>query len=66
MLHYIDLKIIMKEENIILRIRDNGKAFNPMSAEDSDDRTGMDRIRQMITEIDYKNAVGMNDLMIVI
>ena len=66
MLHYIDLKIIMKEENIILRIRDNGKAFNPMSAEDSDDQTGMDRIRQMITEIDYKNAVGMNDLMIVI
>ena len=64
--HYIDLKIIMGEEDIILRIRDNAKPYYVMTEEGKEVQPEVKMIRDMTKEIHYKNAVGMNNLMVVI
>lgn len=66
--HFIDIKIIMAEKEIICRMRDDGIAFNPLQFEAADDtdKFGIAVVRKMAKEIEYKNAIGMNNLTIVL
>ncbi|MDO5390020.1 MAG: MATE family efflux transporter [Eubacteriales bacterium] len=66
--HFIDIKIIMAEKEIIFRMRDDGIAFNPLQFEAADDtdKFGIAVVRKMAKEIEYKNAIGMNNLTIVL
>ena len=64
--HWIDIKIIMEEDDIILRMRDNGIPFNPAASELKEEQYGIAMIRGLAKEITYKNAVGMNNLMITV
>lgn len=64
--HYIDIKIIVGQDDIILRIRDNGVAFNPLQYDADKEHYGIAMIRKMAKELQYKNAIGMNNLTIVL
>lgn len=63
---FIDIKIIVTEEDIILRIRDNGVPFNPMTYNYDGEHYGITMIQKMAKELEYKNAIGMNNLTIVL
>ena len=56
----------MEEDDIILRMRDNGIPFNPAASELKEEQYGIAMIRGLAKEITYKNAVGMNNLMITV
>lgn len=60
--HFIDIKIIMAGEDIIFRIRDDGAAFNPLQAEISKEQYGISIIRKMAKDMEYRNAIGLNNL----
>lgn len=62
--HYIDIKIIMAGEDIIFRMRDNGIAFNPLQAESGKEQYGISIIRKLAKNLEYRNAIGMNNLTI--
>ncbi|MGN1086507.1 MAG: MATE family efflux transporter [Porcipelethomonas sp.] len=66
--HSIDIKIIMEKEDIILCIRDDGVAFNPLLFEPDDNKLqiGISMVRKMAKDINYKNLIGMNNLTIVL
>lgn len=66
--HFIDIKIIMGEDEIIFRMRDDGVAFNPLQVEETnqEEQFGITVVRNIAKEIDYKNAIGMNNLTIVL
>ncbi|MEG2652737.1 MAG: hypothetical protein RSA17_04105, partial [Ruthenibacterium sp.] len=66
---FVDLKIVIKEDKAIIRIRDNCKAFNPKDRADmiSDDiikNIGIRMIIGMAKKMDYANILNMNYLTI--
>ncbi|MEG1771968.1 MAG: MATE family efflux transporter [Clostridia bacterium] len=66
---FVDLKIVIKEDKAIIRIRDNCKAFNPKEREDmlADDiirNIGIRMIINMAKKMDYANILNMNYLTI--
>ncbi|MEG1947763.1 MAG: MATE family efflux transporter [Lachnospiraceae bacterium] len=66
---FVDLKIVIKEDKVILRIRDNCKAFNPkervdMVTEDIVSNIGIRMIINMAKKMDYANILNMNYLTI--
>ncbi len=67
----LDVRILVVDNKIILRIRSGGKMFNPLayksSGEDEDDDTiGIKMIRNMTDNISYKSTLGINNLTVVI
>ena len=65
----IDLKLILKRDGtLVLRMRDNGAAFNPMdldlSAADPCSAVGIRMLRQGVREVEYQNTVGLNNVVV--
>ena len=58
----IDVFIKISEEKIILRLRDNGKIFNPTEYVDDSGKviTGLQMVRSICSEIEYTRVVGYN------
>ena len=58
----IDIFIKISEEKIILRLRDNGKIFNPTEYKDDSGKiiTGLQMVRSICSEIDYTRVIGYN------
>ena len=53
---------------LVLRMRDNGAAFNPMdldlSAADPCSAVGIRMLRQGVREVEYQNTVGLNNVVV--
>ncbi len=67
--HFIDIRIIMVEGQITFRMRDDGARFNPLQyanqAEDGDKATmGIRVIQKIAADMEYSNAIGLNNLTI--
>ena len=65
----IDVKLILKRDGtLVLRMRDNGAAFNPMdldlSATDPCSAVGIRMLRQGVREVEYQNTVGLNNVVV--
>ena len=65
----IDVKLILKHDGtLMLRMRDNGAAFNPMdldlSAADPCSAVGIRMLRQGVREVEYQNTVGLNNVVV--
>ena len=65
----IDVKLILKRDGtLVLRMRDNGAAFNPMdldlSAADPCSAIGIRMLRQGVREVEYQNTVGLNNVVV--
>ena len=69
--HGIDMRILIKEKEIILRIRDDCRAFNPVEyyelmqkQNDSPERTGLKIIMGLCSDRQYTSIVGTNNLIL--
>lgn len=68
--HYVDIRVVHKGEDVILRLRDNCKAFNPldrMTAMDSEDgirNIGIRIVHSIAKDVQYQNLLGLNVLTI--
>lgn len=65
----IDVKLILKRNGtLVLRMRDNGTAFNPMdldlSTADPCSAVGIRMLRQGVREVEYQNTVGLNNVVV--
>ena len=66
--HSIDIRVVHKGDDIILRIRDNCKVFNPseraqlMDPGDMGKNVGIRLVYGMATSISYQNLLGLNVL----
>ena len=65
----IDVKLILKRDGtLVLRMRDNGAAFNPMdldlSTADPCSAVGIRMLRQGVREVEYQNTVGLNNVVV--
>ena len=65
----IDVKLILKRDGtLVLRMRDNGAAFNPMdldlSAADPCSAVGIRMLRQGVKGVEYQNTVGLNNVVV--
>ncbi len=63
----IDVKLIAKtDRSLTLRLRDNGREFNPLDydlqAHDATSCIGITMIRKLISNMEYQNAMGLNNL----
>ena len=69
--HSIDIRIIVQEDDILLRIRDDGVSFNPIQYDDENQNAigetiGIRLIRKSAKEMNYHAAIGLNNLTILI
>ena len=67
--HSVDIRVIHKDDAIIMRIRDNCAVFDPYSrmTEESPDpwrNIGIKMVYRIASEISYQNLLGMNVLTI--
>ena len=68
--HSIDIRVAHKGDDIILRLRDNCKAFNPsdrmkaMEPGDVGKNVGIHLVYEMASDVSYQNLLGMNVLTI--
>lgn len=66
--HYMDTRVICKDEGILLRIKDDCKPFDPleraqqMSPEDNTRNIGIKMINKIAEEMTYQNMLGLNVL----
>lgn len=65
----IDVKLILKRDGtLVLRMRDNGAAFNPMDLDLSDadpcSAVGIRMLRQGVKGVEYQNTVGLNNVVV--
>ena len=66
-IHSIDIRIMVLPEQIIFRVRDDGKEFNPLTCNVEDERSlGISMVRQLAKDIRYSRAIGMNNLTVII
>jgi len=57
----IDLFMCIKEDSVVLKVRDGGKIFNPTSyMEDGELITGIKLIRALASKIEYHQIIGFN------
>ncbi len=65
---WIDICLTLEENNMLLRIRDNGKPFNPLEYEhDADEFAsihGINVIKALATNVSYIRAMDMNNTVI--
>ena len=68
--HSVDIRVAHKEDEIILRIRDNCYAFNPseharlMEPDETGKNVGIRLVYQIAKDVRYQNLLGMNVLTI--
>ena len=68
--HSADLRVIHKDDELILRIRDNCKSFNPseyvrmMESDESGRNVGIRLVYGIARDVRYQNLLGMNMLTI--
>ena len=61
----MDVRILKTKEGAILRIRSEGKAFNPLEhAEDNFEYMGVQMIMNMATRTQYQSTLGLNTLVV--
>lgn len=65
----IDIRVIVSDDGIIFRLRDDGVPFNPIRYDDErasaiGENMGIRIIRGLAKEVRYTHAIGMNNLMI--
>ena len=63
---WLDLTIIDKPTSVIVRIRDNGTAFNPLSylSENAREKYGIKLIESLADDFEYQRSIGLNNLII--
>lgn len=63
---WLDLTIIDKPTSVIVRIRDNGTAFNPLShlSENAREKYGIKLIESLADDFEYRRSIGLNNLII--
>ena len=63
---WLDLTVIHKPDTLILRIRDNGAAFDPLAYDGGADDAhyGIRMIRKLADTIEYRRSMGLNNLII--
>lgn len=68
--HSVDIRVVKKDDNLILRIRDNCKAFDPsdrarvMGVDENGKNIGILLVYKIAEKVDYQNLLGMNVLTI--
>ena len=68
----IDIKVVIKDEDIIIRLRDNCVAFNPIEHfknDDDDDPMagiGIKMVMKLAKDVNYISTMKLNNLMIVV
>lgn len=66
--HYIDIRIILVENDVIFRIRDDGKQFNPIEYgnknNSSENAMGISMVRKIAKNMEYRSTIGLNNLTI--
>ena len=68
--HSVDIRVVHKDGGVILRIRDNCRAFNPsdrariMEPDESGKNVGIRMVYRMASDVSYQNLLGMNVLTI--
>lgn len=61
----MDLRVLKTKEGAILRIRSEGRAFNPLEqAADNLEYMGVGMIMKMATRIQYQSTLGLNTLIV--
>ncbi|MGL4605907.1 MAG: MATE family efflux transporter [Eubacteriaceae bacterium] len=66
--HFIDIKLMLDDDGILLRIRDDGVMFNPLNYELKDrvDTIGINLVEKIAKTIDYRYSLKLNNLIITI
>lgn len=65
--HWIDVNLVVEEEEMRLRIRDNGIPFNPVEYRfDSGEYEihGIELVKRMSSHVDYMRTMDMNNTII--
>ena len=68
--HFVDIRVLVKDEQVIIRMRDDCRSFDPKKWEEihnPDDPTahiGIRLVRKIATEFDYVNVLKLNNLLI--
>lgn len=67
--HFLDIRILIKDHQLIFRMRDDGIPFNPLKKlkEDPDNpyaNIGIRLVEKLSVRTDYRNTVGLNNLII--
>ena len=68
--HSVDIRVIKKDEHLILRLRDNCSAFDPserakvMDTDEEGRNIGIKLVYKIAEKVDYQNLLGMNVLTI--
>ncbi len=68
--HSVDLRVVKKDDDVILRIRDDCKEFDPMARTgilDDEDKTkniGIRLVTGISKDVSYQNLLGLNVLTI--
>ncbi len=63
----MDVRVLRTPEGGILRIRSEGKRYNPLEfAKESLDYLGVDMIMKMAKKTEYQNTLGLNTLVVII
>lgn len=68
---WFDLMILLKKDCIIVRMRDNGKQFDPVqylheNGDTDRSKIGLKLISGISTEFQYRRTIGLNNLLIVL
>ena len=65
---YIDLFLKFYADKIILKVRDNGAVYNPITYIDKSGRevTGLKTLRSLPSEIIYNRAIGFNMTIVIL
>ena len=71
--HNIDIRILIKEDGPVLRIRDNCVSFDPVKyfevhkeEEGREDHIGIRMVMSMVKKVRYVNTLGLNNLTLTI
>ena len=68
--HFVDVRVIVKSEQVIIRLRDDCRPFDPkkqaeiFNPDDPTAHIGIRLVRQMATEFNYVNVLKLNNLLI--
>lgn len=64
---WLDLTIVDKPEEVIVRIRDNGRAFDPLAYLNGNaEGYGIRMIHALAKDVEYRRSLGLNNLIICI
>ena len=68
--HFVDVRVIVKGEQVIIRIRDDCRPFDPKkqaelyNPEDPTAHIGIRLVKEISTEFDYVNVLKLNNLIV--